>query len=144
MIWSKQKKHFSDCYFCVTKITGMASRYKRKILYNNLPTAQRPIQHNNMNPDMNNNNSEGISMKGDEVFNFVDYSSPQLFNQPELNDLSRDLKLSILQSEILGSRLKQKNMLQSGCHTTFIHRSDRFKTYFSMEDDLCFCNYSLH
>jgi hypothetical protein len=79
-------------------------------------------------------------MKGDEIFNFVYCSSPQLFNQPELNDLSKDLKLSILLSEILGSRLKQKNMLQSGCHTTFRHRSDQFESYFSMEDDLCFCN----
>jgi hypothetical protein len=128
----------------------MSSRYKQKILYHNLRSAQRPIQHNNMHPVpkflpdnnfsdmMKNNDSEGISMKGDEIFNFVDCNSPLLFNQPELNDLSRDLKLSILQSELLGSQLKQKNVLQNGCHTTFRHRSDRFKSYFSMEDDLCF------
>jgi hypothetical protein len=50
MIWWEQKNHVSDCYFCVTKITGMSSRYKRKILYHNLPSAQRPIQHNKMHP----------------------------------------------------------------------------------------------
>ena len=36
-------------------------------------------------------------------------SSPSLFNQNELNDLIRDLSLSKEASELLASRLKEKN-----------------------------------
>jgi hypothetical protein len=69
-IWAHH--YGSACYFCVTKITGMSSRYKRKILY--LPSAQRPIHHNRMHQvpkflphnnfsHMNNNDSVGIYVK---------------------------------------------------------------------------------
>ena len=37
---------------------------------------------------------------------------PQLFSQNELNDLARDLNLSKESSELLASRLKEKNRLQ--------------------------------
>ena len=41
-------------------------------------------------------------------------SHPHLITQPELNDLVRDLNLSKHQSELLGSRLQQWNLLAHG------------------------------
>ena len=38
-------------------------------------------------------------------------SPPQLFSQNELNDMARDLNLSKESSELLASRLKEKNLL---------------------------------
>jgi hypothetical protein len=37
--------------------------------------------------------------------------SPQLFTQSELNDVIRDLGLPKEKAELLGSRLKEKNLL---------------------------------
>ena len=36
------------------------------------------------------------------------------FTQSELNDVIRELQLTIEKSELLGSRLREKNMLASG------------------------------
>ncbi|KAI6651424.1 hypothetical protein LOD99_5231 [Oopsacas minuta] len=45
-------------------------------------------------------------------------SEPSLFNQAELNDLIRDLDLSKESSELLPSRLKEKNLLHQGTKVT--------------------------
>ena len=58
----------------------------------------------------------------DDCFNQVRSSrskSPQLFNQFELNDLVRDLDLPKESAELLGSRLKDKNLLSQD--TKIIH-----------------------
>jgi len=47
---------------------------------------------------------------------------PQLFSQGELNDLARDLNLSKESSELLASRLKEKNLLQPGTLITFYRK----------------------
>lgn len=33
MVWHKLKDHHSDCYFCMTKISGFAKKNKLKIVY---------------------------------------------------------------------------------------------------------------
>ena len=43
-------------------------------------------------------------------------TSPKLFLQNELNDLVRDLYLPKQSAELLGSRLKSKNLLSAGTH----------------------------
>lgn len=65
---------------------------------------------------------------------------PQRFNQNELNDLSRDLNLSKEASEILASRLKDKNLLEQGTKITFYRtRKKDFLPFFSQEDNLVYC-----
>ena len=39
---------------------------------------------------------------------------PQLFSQEELNDFARDLNLSKESSQLLASKLKEKNLLKPG------------------------------
>ncbi len=46
---------------------------------------------------------------------------PQCFNQTELNDLVRDLSLSKELSDMLASRLNEKNLLQYSTKVTFYH-----------------------
>ena len=56
---------------------------------------------------------------------------PILFNQEELSDLIRDLILSKESSELLASRLDDRNLLQQGTKTTFYKtRDDEFLRYF--------------
>jgi hypothetical protein len=66
--------------------------------------------------------------------------TPQLFTQIELNDIVRDLGLTKEKSEVLGSRLKEKNLLAPG--TTFYwfrNREKEFQIFFRMEGRLVFC-----
>ena len=66
---------------------------------------------------------------------------PQIFSQNELNDLARDLNLSKESSELLASRLKEKNLLQPGTFITYYrNRRAEFLPYFTQEKDIAFCN----
>jgi hypothetical protein len=51
--------------------------------------------------------------------NFQTTSHSERFDQNELSDLMRDLNLSKNSSELLASRLKEKNVLQPGTKITF-------------------------
>lgn len=68
-------------------------------------------------------------------------TDPQRFSQEELNDLVRDLGLPKDLSEIIGPRLKDKNLLAPG--TTFYwyrKREAEFVDNFSQNGALVFCN----
>ena len=34
MVWQDPQNHFSDCYFCAVKTTGLTSTVKQGLLYN--------------------------------------------------------------------------------------------------------------
>jgi len=62
------------------------------------------------------------------------------FTQSELNDLIRELQLTIENSELLGSRLREKNMLASGVKFSWYrNREKEFRKYYAQEDQLVFC-----
>jgi hypothetical protein len=45
MVWSEPTNHVSDCYFCLTSITGVTTKSKHTVQYSILPTAIRPESH---------------------------------------------------------------------------------------------------
>ena len=58
-----------------------------------------------------------------------------------LNDLVRDLALSKYKPEILGSRLKQCNLLEQKTKISeFCHRNKKLRSFFDSYNSLCFCN----
>jgi hypothetical protein len=62
------------------------------------------------------------------------------FTQSELNDLIRKLQLSIEKRELLGSRLREKNMLASGVKFSWYrNREKEFRKCYAQEDQLVFC-----
>jgi hypothetical protein len=62
------------------------------------------------------------------------------FTQSELNDLIRELRLTKEKSELLGSRLREKNMLASGVKFYWYrNREKEFRKYYAQEDQLIFC-----
>lgn len=158
MMWREQRDHSSDCYFCSCNVKGYNLKNKKVISYPNLPSAIRPMPHSNEVPVPEPPKSlDHISVDGsdhDEAHQMAapDESStsefepepdpkPELFSQAELNDLVRDLGLPKDAAQLLGSRLKQKNLLAPG--TTFYwyrNRETQFLKYFSKEEDLVFCN----
>src|ERR1044071_2304709 len=93
--------------------------------------------------DIISSNSESANSQSDDI----DYSppepsdEPQLFTHNELNDLVSDLGLPKDSSELLGSRLRAKNLLCSG--TSFYiyrNREKEFIPYFSQENSLVYYN----
>ena len=68
----------------------------------------------------------------------ISNSLPKLFPQAELNDLTKELNVSKETAQILGSRLKEKTLLEKG--TTFAwFREKKIYTIFHKEDTLVHC-----
>ena len=62
-----------------------------------------------------------------------------LINQRMLNDLVRDLTLTKGKAEILGSCLKQWNLLEEGTKISkFRLRHERLSSFFDVKDNLCY------
>ena len=77
MFSREQKDHFNDCYFCITDITGFSSKNKKNIIYPNLQSAIRLVNHSveseipkpkSVRLDTYNIRVEDISNQNDEEF----------------------------------------------------------------------------
>lgn len=63
-----------------------------------------------------------------------------MINNDDLCDLVRDLALTKGQAELLGSRLKEFNLLSPGTRTSqFRHRRKELVQFFAMSDNMCYC-----
>lgn len=157
MIWREQKNHIDDCYFCLTKISGFTNKTKDSILYKDCESVDKPIGHSEDLPvpippyqnvqscdreedDENYESETSTSKDPDYVPQALVKPTPHLLEQPDLNDLSRDLKLSKQESEILGSRMKEYNLLSNGTRTSvFRNRNHALSKFFAKEDGVCYC-----
>ena len=130
MSWRETKNHTDDCCFCAINLAGINKEKRKSLLYPNLPSALRPVAHCDeipipvfeKLPDEPNENLD-VSFQEQDNLNDNDFvpksSEPILFNQEELSDLIRDLNLSKESSELLASRLNDRNLLQQGIKITF-------------------------
>ena len=146
MIWRKQKDHSNDCYFCQQDYTGCTTAKKKKhIVYPNLQSAMRPVEHSKELPIPKFPNQEmWSSSSGDkhcsdetvELFHSESKNKPIPFSQEALNDLCRDLYLTKDKSE-----LKELNLLGERVKITLYQkRAQNLHVLFTVKDDLCFCN----
>lgn len=152
MIWREQKSHTTDCYFCSVDVKGFNTKNKKNISYPNLDSAIRPVSHSSEipvphpPPDLDDilsdaEDSETFAPQNESTSDFSVDEGPQLFSQIQLNDLVRDLGLSKDAAELLGSRLKNKNLLSSGTSFSWYrHREREFTQYFTKEGNLVYCN----
>jgi hypothetical protein len=68
------------------------------------------------------------------------YDRPIMFTQCELSDLIRELQPTKQKSELLGSRLREKNMLASGVKFSWYRNREKvFRKYCTQENQLVFC-----
>ena len=133
------------------------NRYKtRKWEYPDLKSARRPVLHFESIPvpvftslpqlhDSNSEESHALECSETSEGSCSEYeessSSPKHFTQQELNDLIRDLNLSKQGSELLASRLKEKNCLQPDAKITFYRNGKTgILPFFSQDNDLLYCN----
>jgi hypothetical protein len=130
MIWREPENHSDDIFFCCCDVKGYNSKNKKVILYRNLPSALRPVVHGPEVPvsqptgileDASTNSSD--SGGDDEEFHcHTESPNPLLFTQSELNNVVRDLGLPKEKAELLGSRLKEMNLLAAGT-SMYLYRS---------------------
>ncbi|GBM39095.1 hypothetical protein AVEN_190229-1 [Araneus ventricosus] len=87
-------------------------------------------------------NGDTLPHQDESSSDFSVDEGPQPFSQRELNDLVRNLGLSKDGAELLGSRLKNKNLLTPGTSFSWHrrHREKEFTQFFSKEGNLVFCN----
>ncbi|GBM60143.1 hypothetical protein AVEN_38474-1 [Araneus ventricosus] len=92
------------------------------------------------------NQIQGVKGKIEEIKDDVQWNDEvegkvQMITQSELNYLIRDLGLSKDEVELLGSRLKNKNLLASGTSFSWCrHREKEFTQFFSEQGNLVLCN----
>lgn len=152
MIWREQQNHTTDCYFCSVDVLGFNTKNKKNISYPNLDSAIRPVPHSSEIPvpqppssldDIlsESEDEDTLPPQGESSSDVSFDEGPQLFSQKELNDLVRDLGLSKESAELLGSRLKNKNLLSSGTSFSWYrHREKEFTQFFYKEGNLVYCN----
>jgi hypothetical protein len=144
----------------VPPISGGITRKKKwTIAYPNIQSAFRPVPHGEGLPvpeppkefSIDSDDEEGSeptsgspqpSASNDDLYVYHGASSaPHILTQEELNDLVRDLELSKAKAELLGSRLKEWNLLKENVRvTSFRTRHEQLEPYFRKEDDLVFCS----
>lgn len=152
MVWREPRDHVTDCYFCITEVAGFTSKNKKHISYPNLPSAIRPVLHSDDievpvppqcgtidEDDSASVDDAEVEQDSDKDFS-VQSDGPHLINQSELNDLVRDLNLSKVQAELLGSRLQQWNLLDHDTRISLRTRHASLLSFFKMEGDLCYCS----
>ncbi|KAJ4437438.1 hypothetical protein ANN_17582 [Periplaneta americana] len=68
------------------------------------------------------------------------HTMSHLIRQAELNDLVRDLGLSMQHADLLGSRLQEWTLLaKDNKISVFRKRNDKLTSYFAMENSACAC-----
>ena len=126
MVWQEPQNHLNDCYFRAVRVTGLKSKTRSSIKYPSLPSAIQPVPHTGELPVPNFNSCQlsesELASSSEESDRCEDFkvssqsNEPQLFTQAELNDLVRELDLPKSSAELLGSRLKEKNLSSHKMH----------------------------
>jgi hypothetical protein len=121
---------------------------KKGIKYPNLLSAIQPVPHGPdlpvLSPPLNlSDESESSSLQSDTEEMYFDphqYDRPiHKFTQSEMNDLIRELQLTKEKSELLGSRLRERNMMASGVKFSCYRNCEKeFRKYYAQEDQLVF------
>ncbi len=149
-LWREPKNHHDDCYFCACNVTGRNKKNKQNIVYPSVESVT-PAKKGNVeieiskNTDSDQSDSEEIVTDENETECAYecpsDDTNPILFNQNDLDDLIRDLNLPKDSSELLASRLKERNLLLPGTKITIYRkRHEEFLKFFASNDSMVYCN----
>ena len=82
-------------------------------------------------------NDDAGDVGSDSDYDFV----PKLFPQDDPSNLIINLDLSKQSAQLLGSRLKEKNLLPPGTHITYYRKWEQeFTEFFSKQEYLVYCH----
>jgi len=148
MVSGKPKDHSSECYFCLTDISGISSKSKYMVTYPNLPSSMRPVQHSDQLPVPKPPNNITMGKDNSDAEVYPDQVGERNNNDPtpeqwsilknyfithaDLNDFVLDLKLPKSRAKILALRLKGGNLLQQDTTICYCqNRMDELKHFFT-------------
>ena len=127
LVWREGKDQITDFYFWKINLKGINHKSKPHVRYFEVLSAIRLIYHGPDLPVLDSDSNmahctvsehcEMTVVTGDDTYQPKEDNQPVLLTQVELNDLTRDLNLSKESAQLLGLRLKEKHLLESG--TTF-------------------------
>ena len=157
MIRREPQNHFNDCYFSCVNLSLIIIR-TGNISYQNVQSASRPIPQSGSIPVPKkpdylleeihtgaNDTYDDLCIvhKDNDILpssSDLNDDRAQLFSQLDLSNLIRNLMLTKDHSELLASRLKEKNLLQKGVRISLYRkRSQNVISFFQMENELCYC-----
>lgn len=152
-IWREPSDHSSNCYFCIVDPSKRRTgKNAAPIIYPNIPSSIAPVPHGPEFPvptppkrdqppaESGKSHSEEDTDSGDDFRNIPE-ESRYYPNQNDLNDLIRDLGLTKSNAELLTSRLKQWNLLDTSVKVAAQRkRHQRFSSFFTLTDGFCFCH----
>lgn len=130
MVWHRQIYHkLEDCYFCQTNIVGHQYKTRHRIQYGNVLTVSNPTPRESQDtpattkklensPEFSYNESPSEINDKPYIHTGTIPTERHLVSNKDYNDLVRDLGLSLRQSEILASRLKQWNIVENDFKVT--------------------------
>jgi hypothetical protein len=150
--WREHTNHATDCYFCMTSVQGFNYKTRKLIAYPDINSVSKPLPHNPVTcpvplPPLvysfDEEESDCVTSSPEDVNTDSDYQPQEdvhRLNYNELYDLVRDLALTKGQAELLGSRLKEYNLLAPDTLTAnFRYRHKNLVQYFDMSDGICYC-----
>ena len=138
--FERPANHLNDCYLCMAD--------KKKLAYLNIPSSIAPVPHDEhipAPPTIDQVNMEILDKYDDYMKEQEDETwqsdEPHFPNQHELDGLDTDLNLPKAGAELLASRLKEWNLLQSTVRTTkYRMRHTFYAQYFTADKSFCFCS----
>lgn len=157
MQWRKPRWDHSNCYFCLSDVSGVRQKCKGNAIYANVDSVTPPIfsnqqlnflqdeaaGHERMDESNSSETDSPDDSSGDEYMDKRNSRprQPNLYTQERLSDLVRDLGLDKDRAELLASRFKEDNILASGAKVSFYRTREKdFLQYFSQEDSLVYCS----
>lgn len=136
--------HATDCFFCLSKKSGIGKSLKWT--YPNVASVTFPLPHSNNVPYPAYPNSalqtaemldDSLDSGGSE---FEPCIKQQVLTQAELNDWVRDFGMTKEKAELFASRMKQRGFLAAGVKTSiYRNRHEKFAKYYTKTDKICFC-----
>ncbi|GBM34382.1 hypothetical protein AVEN_131473-1 [Araneus ventricosus] len=109
MMWREQQNHTTDYYFYSVDVRGFYIKNKKNIFYPNLNAAIRPVPHTSEIPVLH------LPSSLDDIRSDSEDGDTLPHQDESSSDFSVDQgSQPFSQSELLGSRLKNKNLLTPG------------------------------
>lgn len=141
--WREPTNHLDDCFLCLSVIKSVC---KSKRIYGFCVSASRPVPRPAGQPvprvptshaEAHSEDDEpAVVLPSDADFEPSDVPSantappPGPINQSSLNSIIKRLHLSKVDSEVLGSALREVGALTNDTRTTFRNRHEQFLPYF--------------